>query len=171
MKMQIRFSVDPDKVSGVIAHLAKIGVTAVAVSVKTDEVPTWAVKPSDVVGYQDEQMGVSADQTRFDRLVRETLTPRKPREAQRGPDKGKRTFEGGVKDKGITGPELILQMFKTSSDPVIHRQEFEQEFVKHGFKANSCSAPLSNLIKAGTLTRVSDGRYRLTIRGVKHDQA
>jgi hypothetical protein len=68
----------------------------------------------------------------------------------------KKTFRyaGGKRDKGISGPELLMDLLGTSSRSL---KSIAQDFQARGFARNSASAVASKLVEKGTLKREGRG--------------
>lgn len=68
-------------------------------------------------------------------------------------------YVGGIKNKGVTGEELVLKTIE-SYGPVT-QDEMASVFVEHKFAPNSARATLSKVKKYGKITRDIDGKYHL----------
>lgn len=150
MKMKVQFSIEPDKVSTVLAALARVGVVNVAVRTEGE---------------------VEAERSNFDKLVHSVLEQQKgttlptesvlfPRDGERGPDTKRRQYAHGKQDKGIKGYDLCLQIFETlAPETVLSFEQVNEEFMKHEFANGTPSTYLSALVKEGKLIRPAMGRY------------
>lgn len=69
-------------------------------------------------------------------------------------------FVGGVRDKGISGPELILETL-TKAKRVVTTDELEAAFAARGFSRVSYSSPLHILLKSGKVVRAGHKKYLL----------
>ncbi len=71
----------------------------------------------------------------------------------------KRQYVGNIRNKGITGKELIMQVLRQEPLRPHTHNEIKQEFVKHKFSANSVAPLLFALRSKGEIINLGDGRY------------
>ncbi len=68
-------------------------------------------------------------------------------------------FVGNIRNKGITGKELILQILKQEPLRPHTVTEIQNEFGKHKFSHNSAAPLLYSLRIKGLIVSLGDGRY------------
>lgn len=68
-------------------------------------------------------------------------------------------YVGNVRNKGITGKELILQILKQEPLRPHTITEIQNEFGKHKFSSNSAAPLLYSLRNKGLIVSLGDGRY------------
>ena len=71
------------------------------------------------------------------------------------PHKG---FVGGIRNKGITGEELVMKVLHEAKGPV-RRDTFINEFVANKFAGNSANACISKLVAKGKVRNIGEGKY------------
>ncbi len=79
----------------------------------------------------------------------------------------KRQYVGNMRNKGITGKELIMQVLRQEPLRPHSNSEIQQEFIKHKFSANSAAPLLFALRTKGEIINLGDGRYCLQGATVK----
>lgn len=148
MKMKLQFSIEPDKVSDVLAALARVGVFNVIVRTEGEpERSTDFGKLAQNV-LEQQKSGLPSVSVMYDR------------DTQRGPDRKKREYVGGQQDKGIKGYDLCLQIFQTlPPETVLTFQQVNEEFTKHNFANGAPSTYLSALVREKKLVRPTMARY------------
>lgn len=82
------------------------------------------------------------------------------------PSQHKSYYVGGVRNKGISARDLVLQILNNAPNPIVKCKDMRVEFVKHGFAKTSISSPLSILQKEKKIFHVGAGRWVLKQRYV-----
>lgn len=185
MTYKVAFQVKPERLEGVLRMLSQAEVSLVTVKlVQQDPEPTvtvtreksehWTAPVIEKWGEEDRQKwreersetNTEIKREIAERLVEGTLPvpPKsvmyKPGNGARGKDNEPRIYVGGKRDKGITGRELVLEIFRTLPyGKVLSISEITEEFVKHDFSTSSPSAPLHALVAEGVLIRPAFGQY------------
>lgn len=72
----------------------------------------------------------------------------------------KHPYANGIRDKGITGHQLALQLL---SDGEKHLDFLKKKFVAHGFAASSAYAYIAKLKAAGKVEKVSVNTFKLSV--------
>lgn len=67
-------------------------------------------------------------------------------------------FVGGIRNKGITGEELVMRILQEAKGPV-RRDQFINEFVANKFAGNSANACISKLVAKGKVRNIGEGKY------------
>lgn len=70
-----------------------------------------------------------------------------------------KTYATGKANKGISGPELILNTLRSSGPRT--ENDLQRIFVDRGFAPSSHRSNLSMLKSAGSVERLSDGRWAI----------
>lgn len=76
--------------------------------------------------------------------------------------KTKHRFHNGIRDKGISGEELVLKILNeaaTRADPVQSLTQISNVFVQKGFAGKSASPVLSKLVKEGKVRALGMGKF------------
>jgi hypothetical protein len=88
-----------------------------------------------------------------------SVTPTTPDQTQ-PPEKKTFRYANGVRFKGISGRDLVLQIL-TANNGLCDNEQLEKAFVKAGFAKDSYSGPISYLITEGRVRRLDRGRVAL----------
>jgi len=72
-----------------------------------------------------------------------------------GEKKSKHSYVNGIKNKGITGENLVLSKLPAT------KEILEEAFVKQGFAASSAGSTASRLFTKGKIKRDKNGKYLL----------
>lgn len=70
-----------------------------------------------------------------------------------------RSYANGIRNKGITGKDLILQILKNGAVTV---EELRKEFARRGFAEVSAHSASSILVQKGQIIRDPEGKFHLT---------
>lgn len=78
-------------------------------------------------------------------------------------DRKKSGYAHGIKNKGISGSALILQLMENSKKEkhIWTSEDFSRAFVKHNFAGGSWGPPMSALIKEKRVLSIGQGKYCL----------
>lgn len=155
MKMKLHFTIEPDKVSAVLAALSRVGVVNVVVRTEGE--------PETMSDTNFGKLAQSVLEQQQAPLSRESMMY--SRDIQRGPDRKERHYVGGKQDKGIKGYDLCLQIFETlPPETVLSFEQVNEEFMKHEFANGTPSTYLSALVREGKLIRPTMGKYYMPAR-------
>ena len=139
------FNVPEEDLGHVLAHLAKIGITNVNVRAVAEPQPAPEPEPQPTPPLT----------LPTDSITYPTMGSRPKRAPYKRPD-----FAGGVRYKGISGEDLVMQIFDTLPDGTVLRYEqLADEFAKHNFNRHSCSSYLTKAVRQGKIIRLSYGAY------------
>jgi hypothetical protein len=85
-----------------------------------------------------------------------SITPVDPTAAKfESDDDVKPRYKDGVRNKGITGAELLRKLGTAQRNFTM--QEASDAFVQHGFAPSSVNASVSREVSAGTIKRIANG--------------